>query len=116
MTIYFASTSALVADESETPKVQTIRVYPFHSNLLYGGDIRFKAFAYDKDDNFIRILTEAQWSTTGGIIDSTGWYVANVSGFHTIQATHNTFPDGSSEMVTVIGSATVDVEYPRPPR
>ncbi len=68
------------------PIPHTLTVSPAMAYVQYGGDIRFRANAYDADGKLIEGFKPTSWEASAGLIDERGWYVANIIGYHLVTA------------------------------
>ena len=119
---FFSISPIIYSDDdpvtSPSPIPAQIFVSPSMVTLRYAGDVRFRATAFDVNGNRIENWEPTEWRASAGIMYSDGWYVGNISGYHTIQAVHVYYRQGSGstepERVEVIGEASVNVGHPDP--
>ncbi|OGP03060.1 MAG: hypothetical protein A2Z91_03705 [Deltaproteobacteria bacterium GWA2_38_16] len=114
----------IFADNGNDPApvtVASIQVFPPMAFTRYGGEVEFTARAYDKDGNWLKDLDlTGCWTTSAGLIDDFGRYIANVVGYHTVTCTYTgpyEAPIGTPlpiEPVLIEGTASVDVGEERP--
>lgn len=100
------------------PIPHTITVSPSIAYVLYGGDVDFKASAYDAEGKRLKEFQPTSWSASAGLINENGWYVANVVGYHTVTANFDCIINRSGMeeplLLHVEGTASVDVGEERP--
>ncbi|MBI3018350.1 MAG: hypothetical protein HYY61_00425 [Deltaproteobacteria bacterium] len=100
------------------PIPHTIVVSPSIAYVRYGGDVYFRASAYDTEGKRIEGFEPTSWSATAGLIDEKGWYVANIVGYHTVTANFDcrVLRSGMEEplLLHVAGTASVNVGNERP--
>jgi hypothetical protein len=82
-----------------------VSVTPSEVALRPGGQVQFRAVAYDACGN--STSNGCSWSATGGTINSNGLYTGAATGDFTVTATNYNVYAGS----TVFGSATVHVRF-----
>jgi hypothetical protein len=107
--------SFALAEDEECLDVQTIHVYPGSTNVPYGGDVRFRAYAYDSDEKRIEGFEVTSWNATAGIMHQDGHYVANIVGWHTVDAIYIDTCSASDPAPRIVtGKASVRVFDRRP--
>ena len=100
------------------PVPHTIFVSPSIAYVLYGGDVDFKATAYDAEGKRIEGFQPTSWSASAGNINDQGWYVANITGYHTVTAHYECLLSGTGSPnlvhLYIHGNASVHVGEERP--
>ncbi len=99
------------------PLPHSIAISPVIAHVIYGGDVDFRAYAYDESGKLIKDFSPTSWEASSGIMDDQGHYVANITGYHEISAHYECLlaNNGTADPIYGIsGNASVHVGEPRP--